>query len=411
MKTTPLLLVLSAMLSFTQASADPVATAINHLGLDLYREQAVASPKQNLLLSPYSIQAALAMTYAGAAGETRAEMQRVLRYPTDDETVYAGFEKLAAALTPATADAASEEARSAPPVELNVAHRLFAERGFPVRPEYTTLLQNRFHAPLQEMDFKDHADASRDTINTWVAAKTKNKITQLLDQLAPDTRLVLLNALYFRATWDQPFTKEATEPEPFSIGKNQTAPVPTMRATRHFGYEDRRDYSLITLPYKGRTFQLVIVLPAATTTLAAIEKELTPQLFEETAQLSSQNISLHLPKFKIVPPSLRLNAALKNLGMKTAFDEPLRSANFDRMSPRLPDRYLFISEVIHKSWLDLDENGTEAAAATAVLMKVGSAMRQSAPPPEVRVDRPFFFALQHIETGVCLFVGRVVDPR
>jgi serpin B len=166
------------------------------------------------------------------------------------------------------------------------------------------------------------------------------------------------------------------------------------------------------LPYAGGDLQFVILLPDKSDGLAALDRSITPDILAGCTNLPNRDVILHLPRFKIEPPSLPLGTALRRLGMATAFDEPRGSADFDRMAPRKTDDYLFISEVIHKTWLSLDENGTEAAAATAVMMRVGAMLRANPPPPvEVRVDHPFLFAIQHVPSGTCLFLGRLEDPR
>ena len=185
-----------------------------------------------------------------------------------------------------------------------------------------------------------------------------------------------------------------------------------MLQQRYYGYDQRDGYAAITLPYFGGSLQFLILLPDKPDGLAALERVMTPDALASCTNLARRDVILHLPRFKIEPPSLPLGAALRGLGMTTAFDQPRGSADFGRMAPRKPEDYLYISEVIHKTWLSLDENGTEAAAATAVMIRAGAMLRPNPPPPvEVRVDRPFLFAIQHVPSGACLFLGRLEDPR
>jgi serpin B len=184
-----------------------------------------------------------------------------------------------------------------------------------------------------------------------------------------------------------------------------------MSLSHSLGYVRREGGSVVTLPYAGGELQLVIWLPDARDGLAALEAGLKPPMLAECAQLPEQRVNLHLPKFKLEPPLMPLGKAMRSLGMLTAFDMPKGSANFDRMAPRRPDDYLCISEIFHKTFLKLDESGTEAAAATAAAMMAEGMMRPVAPPVELRVDHPFLFAIQHRATGACLFLGRVTDPR
>jgi serpin B len=402
------------------AQSNPMTNAVNQLGLDLLRAQASASDHGNLLLSPYSIETALAMAYTGADGRTREEMQRVLHLPADDAAVLDGFSGLAREL--ADLQVASrrrgEEARKyggpEEPIEIKVANRLFAQSGFEFRPAFTTALRDRFGAPLEELDFVHAAEPARVAINAWVARVTREKIRDLVPRGGVDeaTRAVLANALYLRAPWEDAFKPNATKHEPFWVRGQSQTDVATMLQQKHYGYEQRNGYAALVLPYVGHQLQFVILLPDKREGLAELERAVTSDLIAGCTRLPDREVILHLPKFKLEPPSLSLGKALRGLGMMTAFDQPPGSADFGRMAPRKPDDYLCISEVIHKTWLSLDENGTEAAAATAVIMMVGSAMRAEPPPPvEVRVDRPFLFAIQHVPSGACLFLGRLTDPR
>jgi len=402
------------------AQSNPVIPAISQLGLDLLRARATASDQSNLLLSPYSIEVALAMAYSGAEGRTRDEMRRVLHLPADDAAVLDGFSGLAReladlqVLSRRRAEEARKSGGSAEPIEINLANRLFAQSGFAFRPAFTAALRDRFGAPLDELDFVHAAEPARVAINAWVARETRDKIRDLVPQggVNEATRAVLANALYLHAPWEDAFKPKATKNEPFWVGGKTSADVATMLQQRHYGYEQRNGYAALVLPYVGYQLQFVILLPDTRDGLANLERAVTPELLAGCTQLPQRDVILHLPKFKLEPPSLPLGEALRGLGMLTAFDQPRGSADFDRMAPRKPDDYLCISEVIHKTWLSLDENGTEAAAATAVVMMYGSAMRPDPPPPiEVRVDRPFLFAIQHVPSGACLFLGRLTDPR
>ncbi len=402
------------------AQSNPMTTAVNQLGLDLLRAQASASDHGNLLLSPYSIETALAMAYTGADGRTREEMQRVLHLPADDAAVLDGFSGLARELADlqVASRRRAEEARKyggfEEPIEINVANRLFAQSGFEFRSAFTTALRDRFGAPLEELDFVHAAEPARVAINAWVARETREKIHDLVPRggVNETTRAVLANALYLRAPWEHAFKPNATKNEPFWIRGQMQTDVATMLQQRHYGYEQRNGYAALVLPYVGHQLQFVILLPDKRDGLADLERAVTSDLLAGCTRLPDRDVILHLPKFKLEPPSLSLGEALRGLGMMVAFDQPRGSADFGRMAPRKPNDYLCISEVIHKTWLSLDENGTEAAAATAVIMMVGSAMRPDPPPPiEVRVDRPFLFAIQHVPSGACLFLGRLTDPR
>jgi serpin B len=421
LKPTALLFSLTLASMSLLAQSNPVTPATNQLGLDLLRAQASAGDHGNCLLSPYSIEVALAMAYTGADGRTRDEMQRVLHLPVDDAPVLDGFSRLARKLAALQASSVRDAERtrqyggSQDPIEIHVANRLFAQSGFALRPAFTTGLRDRFGAPLQELDFIHAAEPARITINGWVAHETRDKIRDLVPSgaIGEATRTVLANALYLRAPWANAFRPDATKNEPFWADGTTSADVPTMLQQRYFGYEQRNGYAVLVVPYVGYLLQCVVLLPDQRDGLADLGRAVTPELLAGCTNLPQRDVILHLPKFKLEPPSLKLGKTLRSLGMMTAFDQPPGSADFGRMAPRKPDDYLCISEVIHKTWLSLDEKGTEAAAATAVIMAVGSAMSTESPPPpiEVRVDHPFLFAIQDVSSGTCLFLGRLTDPR
>ena len=244
--------------------------------------------------------------------------------------------------------------------------------------------------------------------------QTRQRIHDLSppDGLNKETRLVLVNAIYLKAPWADEFPLFATKPAPFHLRGGQGQDVPTMVRQGPLGYAHREGFSVVTIPYSGGDVQFLIVLPDEGSGLASLESNLTPELLAACANPPTSEVILHLPKLKIEPPLFRLGKVLQALGMRSAFDDPKGSANFDRMAPRKPDDYLFISEVFHKTFLMLDEKGTEAAAATAVAMMRATTMVGQKPKPiEVRVDHPFLFAIQHRSSGACLFLGRITDPR
>jgi serpin B len=219
---------------------------------------------------------------------------------------------------------------------------------------------------------------------------------------------VLVNANYLKAEWRTVFDDSATEPQPFHLGANNLISVPTMMSRCSVGYARRDGCTLLTIPYKGSELNFLILLPDQPEGLPALEKNLTAKQLAGGAGLGLQEVILYLPKFKLEPPARALSLELQALGMKSAFDQPPGTANFDRIAPRRPSDYLYISEVFHKTFLNLDEKGTVAAAATAVGMMDGLSMSK---PIEVRVDHPFLFAIQHRASGACLFLGRMSDPR
>jgi len=406
--------------STTAAAGPDIALAVNSLGLDLYREQIKSAGNSGVLLSPYSLATALAMTYAGAEGVTKTEMEKVLHLPSDQTTCSAAFASLAHQLGIVTSNSARDAARmrahggDVTPVQLNVANRLFVQRNFSLRAAFVAEMRDHFGSSLAELDFKHGASQARETINEWVANQTQENIRNLLPASEPraDTRLVLVNALYLKAAWANEFAESDTKPEPFHFIGWEAASLPTLRHHHEFGYAKREDYTVVTLPYLGKELQFVLFVPDKYDGLASLERSLTAKKLTDCTKLEERDVILHLPKFKLEPETMALTEALQSLGLSTAFDRPSGSANFDRMAPRHPDDYLAISDVFHKTWVILDEHGTEAAAATEVQMiTLGMALHSRPPPIEVRADRPFLFAIQHVPSGACLFLGRVTDPR
>jgi serpin B len=393
------------------------AHAVNALGLDLLAKGGGANA--NALLSPYSIQCALAMTFAGAAGETRTEMARVLHYQEDEKALHKSFTHLQQALgevAKSTAEISRKTAAmggSTEPFTLTVANRLFGQQDYEFRQPFLDLVKEQYAAPLQLMDFIRNAEPERLKINRWVEEQTHDRIRDLIPNgaLSSETRLVLVNAIHLKAPWADKFPDTATKPLPFHTGGAVAADVPTMRRVGRMGYDKRDGYQAVTIPYIGGDMQLLVLLPDAKDGLAGLEAKLTPAILTTCANPGHSEIDLSLPRFKLEPPLMELSKLLVTLGMQSAFNQPRGSANFDRMAPRKPDDYLFISEVFHKTFLALDEKGTEAAAATAVVMDRSLARIDKPKPVEVRVDHPFLFAIQHRPSGACLFLGRVTDPR
>ncbi|HWN64295.1 MAG TPA: serpin family protein [Candidatus Binatus sp.] len=409
---------LIAAMAYGAAESDLAATSTNQLAVDLHRQ--LATGDENLCVSPYSIEGALAMTFAGADGQTRTEMARVLHFPGDGGAVPASFAALQHSLEEMSAKTAElvKESKKfggpSEPITLNIANRLFAQKGYDFRNAFLSLVKQDYRAAFEPLDFV--ADASRATqhINKWVADETRDRIRDLIPAGALDetTRLVLANALYLKAPWSDPFSENATHPEPFHVHGSAPVDVSTMqKRDKRFGYAKREGYSAVSLPYAGNDLQFLVLLPDDVNGLRALESQLTSEMLAKCAKLETREVDLHLPKFKIEPPTITLAEKLEALGMKTAFNQPTGSANFDRMAPRKADDYLYISQVFHKTFIAVDEKGTEAAAATAVAMMAATALRERPPPIEVKVDRPFVYAIQHVPTGVCLFLGRVTDSR
>lgn len=375
-----------------EAPFTPAASG-NAFGLDLYTS--LRADGENLFFSPASIAYALAMTGLGARGTTAAEMDRVLHLPADDTVVAAGFGALM-----------NDVARDDGVVTVSLANRLYGQSGTPFAPAYLALLERHFGAGLEQVDYRRDAEAARNRINAWVEERTAQKIRDLLAPGAVDsaTKLVLVNAVYFLGKWVEPFPKHATADALFHREQGGDVTTKFMRTTGRFGYAEQDGVQIAALPYRGDTMEMVVILPAAGTPLAQVEEQLdADQLATWLAAMKPEKVAVTLPRLHL-ETSFELADALAKLGMPTAFTH---KADFSGMTTDATP--LSISRVVHKAYLDVDEEGTEAAAATAVVMEVTSAIRPE-PLNEFRADRPFILAIRHKASGAILFLGRVADP-
>ncbi len=363
--------------------------------LDIYTQ--LKAQDGNLFFSPYSISSALSMTYAGARGETAAQMEKVLHFAPESGETHAAFEALQERLEAVQAQGA---------VQLAVANSLWPQKDYPFLPEFLEMVKARYDAGITPLDFAGDTEGARTTINGWVEEKTREKIRDLIAQgnLDPLTRLVLVNAIYFKGSWASRFDAARTEEADFHVAVDSTVKVPMMAQTRKYSYAEMDDGQVLKLPYEGGDLSMLVVLPREKDGLAALEAGLSlERLAEWTSQLAEREVRVLLPKFKLTWGAAELNRNLMALGMTDAFDD--KRADFSGMDGRMG--WLYIGLVLHKAFVEVNEEGTEAAAATAVVMKYRSI---SKPPPEFRADHPFLFLIQEEETGAILFLGRVADP-
>ena len=377
----------------------PLAQASNALAFDLYKTQ--RTKKGNLAFSPASISVAFAMTYAGANGATAAQMKKVLHFP-EDNVLQSSAAGLIASWNSEDTD-----------YELKVVNRLFGEASYSFEQPFLELTKNTYQAPLENLDFRTNPETQRLHINDWVLNQTEKRIADLLPKgsITGDTRLVLTNAVYFLGKWKRVFDKNDTEKKPFFVNAKEMADVPMMHQTEHFGFAEVANATLLRMPYKGEGLAMTIVLPTARNGLSKIETDLdaaTYKSWSEQLGKQTQEVNLALPSFEITNAELPLKDALTALGMELAFDR--RSADFTKMAnPEGDAERLYISEAFHKAFVKVDESGTEAAAATAVVMGVKGGV--AAPPRAFIVDHPFLFTIEDTKSGAILFIGRVVDPR
>jgi serpin B len=377
-----------------------LAKSSNALAFDLYAK--ARAQGGNLAISPISIATALTMTWAGARGDTAAQMKKVLHAEGDAGQAMDVAGKLLASFGGADSK-----------VTLRVANRLFGEKTYAFEQAYLDRTKAAFGAPLEGLDFKHAVEPSRVHINDWVAKQTQDRIKNLIPEngLSNQTRLVLTNAIYFLGDWMTPFKKEATRPEPFHATATATHDVPTMHQAAHFQFAALDGVKVLEMPYEGGEVAMTFILPDAVAGLDAVEKRLSPAALDKWVRaMASEQVLVALPKFEINPAtSLALADTLKSLGMPLAFDPD--KADFTAIAnPPSPADRLYISQVFHKAFVKLDEKGTEAAAATAVVMSRAGSAAPSTPPAEFRADHPFLFVLRHVKSGAILFMGRVSDP-
>jgi len=353
----------------------------------------------NIFCSPYSISLALAMTYAGARTETEQQMGETLRFTLGQDGLHPAFNALdleLASREEGTSDGDGEK------FQLSIVNRIWGQAGFAFHEAFLDILAENYGAGLSLLDFFTAPDTSRIAINDWVAEQTRDRIKDLIPPgaISSFTRLVLTNAIYFKASWLEPFDEDRTSNQPFNLLAGDQITVETMRQTTEYGYASGNGYQIVELPYYGDELSMVILLPDAGR-FEEFESTLEPAgLGVMLGQVGYRSVELSLPKFTF-EWSASLVEVLTAMGMPIAFDE---LADFSGMTDVAQ---LFISDVIHKAFVAVDEEGTEAAAATAVIMDLTAAPGQ---PVAVTVDRPFIFLIRDIPTGTILFLGRVIDP-
>jgi len=369
----------------------------NTFACDLYAQ--LKDTKGNLFFSPFSVSTALAMTSAGAKANTAAQMRKLLRFPASQEEAHAKFADLLKHF---------DEVNRSGNVQLNMANSLWPQKGGLILQDFLTLTRQNYGVEITPVDYEHAEPEARAQINRSVEDKTQEKIKNLIvGSLSEDTRLVLVNAVYFKGAWKDPFNPVLTKDAPFFSGDDPVVQVPLMRQTRRFKYAELNNIQFIELPYENGALSMFVVLPVDKTSagLMRLEKGLTgEQIAEWKTQMKETEVQVFLPKFKLEWGTASLVQVLKNLGMSDAFDSG--KADFSGISG---NRSLFIGDVLHKAFVAVDEKGTEAAAATAVVM-TDRAMPNVAPSPVFRADHPFLFFIQGNATGSILFLGRVMNP-
>jgi len=362
--------------------------------LDLYAR--LKTVDGNLFLSPYSISTCLAMTFAGARGDTAAQMAQTLHFGTNQNQLAASFNELQEQLN-------QEQEKNG--MELDFANGIWAQKDHVFLAAFLDVARQSYGANLRQIDFRTRSETARTEINDWVGHETKGKITDLIQPgvVNPATQLVLVNAIYFKGQWAREFDKQNTANAPFSVTSTQKLPVPLMNLTADFKYAEVGGLQLLELPYAGDGFAMVVLLPRDVDGLKNLENLLNKQTLDHwLTQARELNVAVLLPKFKLAA-QFSLAKPLGEMGMTDAFSP---GADFSGMDG---ERDLFISAVVHKAFVDVNEEGTEAAAATGVVMRM-NAVRMPRTTPIFRADHPFIFLIRDLHSGSILFLGRVVDP-
>lgn len=367
-----------------------VVTGNSEFAVDLYKQFSVPNQSANIFFSPFSISTALSMTYAGARGDTANQMAKTLRFHLPPTDQHKAFADLAAAL--------KSDGKS---YRLELSNALWGQQGYAFQADFLALVKKHYEGGFNIVDFAGQTETSRGIINRWVEKKTADKIKDLLTQgsLTSLTRLVLTNAIYFKGDWAAKFKPEQTRPEPFQVDPDKTVDVPMMRQSGSFRYAETVGAKLLELPYVGNELSMIVVLPNENST--AFDQSLDAnRLNEWLGKIVEQDVDVFLPKFKF-ETQYELNDTLSQMGMRDAFDLP--PADFSGISGQ---KDLYITKVVHKAIIEVNEEGSEAAAATAVIMGTKAMLHK----PQFRADRPFLFMIRHNETGSILFLGRVTNP-
>ncbi|HNW68895.1 MAG TPA: serpin family protein [Bacteroidales bacterium] len=365
----------------------------NLFALDLYKK--IGNNQANLFYSPYSISTALAMTYAGAKGKTENEMAMVMHFPANNAEFYTKYNDVLKNIN---------ALNNGSTVNIYTVNSIWAQKDFKFRDEFMGILKNSFNSSVNLVDFIKETENSRIQINKWVETQTNEKIKELIKPGLIDylTRMVLVNAIYFKADWQTTFDKQQTQKMDFRMDETNAVSCDFMFAEQEFKfYENEDGLKAIEIPYSSGKMSMLIILPKDNAGFSTLKKEINPDFYKKVnSALVSKKVKLYLPKFKIIS-EFELSDMLKQMGMPEAFSD---RADFSGMTGT---KDLKISKVIHKAFVEVNETGTEAAAATAVVMRVKS---MPVAPPEFRADHPFMFIIKENTDNSILFAGNIYNP-
>ncbi|MFC2113033.1 serpin family protein [Bacteroidota bacterium] len=375
-------------------NASNLAESNNHFAIDLFNQ--IQSRSDNLVYSPYSISTVLAMTYSGASGKTADQMSEVLYFPPPGELEKASWNLKNHILSNDTLSG----------TEINLANAIWAQQNFDFLPEYIDKIKKWYDAPLTAMDFtqEDSREESRVKINNWVEKNTRDKIRDLIGPgvLDANTRMVLTNAIYFNGKWKWPFDKNLTAPSIFHVSSQESVMTEFMHLTKTFAFYEDEEIQALRLPYRGGRLSMTILLPSSVDGWELISRLLDHERLDRIeSHFAETEVAVSLPKFTF-ESKLDLSKELSAMGMEQAFNQ---NADFSGMTG---EKNLFIDEVIHQAFIEVSENGTEAAAATAAIISLKAALRDD--PVRFNADHPFLYLIRDQHTGCIIFMGRLVKP-
>lgn len=392
MKYTKFFFVMIFLTSSLVCSDKEVSQGCNDFACNMYQQ--LKKESGNLFFSPYSITTALSAAYAGARGLTEAEMSNVLCDSLSQEEFH-----------PAYASTIDKLNQDGSKYQLEIANKVFVQNGYKILDSFEQTIKTNYGAAFDVLDFVKNPLKASGIINGWVYEKTHEKIKDIVspDMFNDDTRMVIANAIYFKGKWAEQFEKSYTKPKPFYISENDTVKVDMMQQTSHFNYMENDNLKMLELPYEGDRLSMFIVLPKKVDGLKSVEQNISSQMLNGCfSQLKSTKVRVTLPKFKL-ETSYNLNSSLKQMGMPSAFNH---LADFSGISGKDD---LFISNVLHKAFVETDEEGTEAAAATVIIFETKCCMREL--PETFNADRPFIFFIKDKLTDLILFMGRINNPE
>lgn len=390
----------------TEANTNAIEIVVqgnNEFALDLYSHLAQAE-KSNLFFSPYSISSALAMTYAGACGRTEQEMAKVLRFAMEQDKLHSVFARLNESILGVQTNG----------YEINIANRLWGHKDFRIGKQFVELLRTRYDADIEQVDFNGPLELACRKINQWIEDQTAGRITDLISPKALEgaIHILLVNAVYFKGDWKEKFDEAVTNEDSFHLEPFNEVKVQMMHQQADFSYAETDGVQVLELPYGDGDLSMIVLLPKRVGLLGKLEAALSASnLNKWVSALVPQSVDVFLPKFRL-NHQIAMAKLLKSMGMVTAFD--ISTANFFGMIDPgvcvIPP--LCISEVLHKAFVEVNEEGTEAAAATGITVELGSTAFHRPPPvPVFRADHPFVFLIRHNRSGSILFLGRVTAPQ